>query len=235
MTPRVQVDSLRSDATVLDLVEAARRSGHSRFPVHDGDLDDVRGMVHVKQTFALPVESRARTRVSALLRPVPTVPETLPADALLDRLRDSGLQTALVVDEYGGTAGLVTLEDLVEEIVGDVRDEHDRGETPPVRSLGKDSWLVSGLLRADEVLEATGFRMPEGEYETVAGMLVARIGKIPEVGDEARIDGWRVTVMRMDRHRAAELRLFRVSDPDPLLDDADPADPRHTLELGDSR
>jgi CBS domain containing-hemolysin-like protein len=213
MTPRVKVESLRTDATVLDLVDASRRTGYSRFPVHDGDLDDARGVVHVKQAFALPVAQRSRTRVSALLRPVPTVPETLPADALLDRLRDSGLQTALVVDEYGGIAGLVTLEDLIEEIVGDVRDEHDRREAPPVRSLGRDSWLVSGLLRADEVHEATGFQMPEGEYETVAGMLVARLGQIPRVGDEARVDGWRVTVMRMDRHRAAELRLFRMPGP----------------------
>jgi hypothetical protein len=117
----------------------------------------------------------------------------------------------MVVDEYGGTAGLVTLEDLIEEIVGDVRDEHDRREPAPVRSLGRNSWVVSGLLRADEVAEATGFRMPEGEYETVAGMVIARLGRIPEVSDEVRIDGWRITVMAMDRHRVAELRLARVT------------------------
>jgi len=111
------------------------------------------------------------------------------------------------VDEYGGTAGMVTLEDVVEEIVGDVRDEHDRRETPPVRSLGKGSWLVSGLLRDDEVAEATGFRMPEGDYETLAGLVLSRLGRIPDVGDEIRVDGWRVTVMRMDRHRVAELRV----------------------------
>jgi CBS domain containing-hemolysin-like protein len=142
--------------------------------------------------------------------PVPIVPDTLPADALLERLRESGLQIAMVVDEYGGTAGVVTMEDLVEEIVGDVRDEHDRGEAPPVRPLGRNSWLVSGLLRDDEVAEATGFRMPEGEYETLAGLVLARLGRIPEVSDEVRIDGWRITVMKMDRHRIAELRLSRV-------------------------
>ncbi|HEX3784910.1 MAG TPA: hemolysin family protein [Pseudonocardiaceae bacterium] len=215
MTPRVQVESLRSDATVLDLVDASRQTGFSRFPVHDGDLDDVRGMVHVKQTFGVPVQERANTKVSSLLRPVPTVPETLPADALLDRVRDSGLQVAIVVDEYGGTAGLVTLEDLIEEIVGDVRDEHDRRETAPVRSLGPNNWMVSGLLRDDEVAEATGFRMPEGEYETLAGMVVARLGRIPEVGDEVRVDGWRITVLSMDRHRVAELRLGRPGHGDP--------------------
>jgi CBS domain containing-hemolysin-like protein len=167
-------------------------------------------MVHVKQAFSVPVDQRATTPVSALTRPVQTVPETLEGDALLDRLRASGLQTALVVDEYGGTAGLVTLEDVVEEIVGDVRDEHDRGEAAPVRPLGKDSWMVSGLLRDDEVAEATGFRMPDGDYETLAGLVMARLGRIPEVGDEIRIDGWRVTVMRMDRHRTAELRVAKA-------------------------
>jgi CBS domain containing-hemolysin-like protein len=211
MTPRVRVEALRADATVTDLVLKARETGFSRFPVHDGSLDDVRGMVHVKQAFAVPSALRGSTPLSAVTRPVYSVPETLEGDALLDRLRASGLQAALVVDEYGGTAGLVTLEDVVEEIVGDVRDEHDRGETPPVRSLGKGSWLVSGLLRDDEVAEATGFHMPEGDYETLAGLVLARLGRIPDVGDEIRVDGWRVTVMRMDRHRVAELRVVAAS------------------------
>ncbi|SDG45007.1 Hemolysin, contains CBS domains [Lentzea fradiae] len=207
MTPRVRVEALRADATVADLVLKARETGFSRFPVHDGSLDDVRGIVHVKQAFAVPSALRGSTPLSALTRPVYSVPETLEGDALLDRLRASGLQTALVVDEYGGTAGMVTLEDVVEEIVGDVRDEHDRREAPPVRSLGKGSWLVSGLLRDDEVAEATGFRMPEGDYETLAGLVLARLGRIPDVGDEIRVDDWRVTVTRMDRHRVAELRV----------------------------
>ncbi|HEY0452598.1 hemolysin family protein [Actinophytocola sp.] len=210
MTPRVQVESLPTDATVPDLVELTRRTGFSRFPVHEGDLDDVRGVVHVKQTFNVPAARRATTRVSELMRPAQTVPESLDGDALLDRLRSSGLQMALVVDEYGGTAGMVTLEDLVEEIVGDVRDEHDRGEINPVRPLGRDSWMVSGLLRDDELAEATGFRMPEGDYETLAGLVLSRLGRIPEVNDEVRVDGWRITVMRMDRHRVAELRVARI-------------------------
>ena len=210
MTPRVRVEALRTDATVLDLIAASRRTGFSRFPVHEGDLDDVRGVVHVKQVFGVPAGQRSTTRVAALARSVPTVPETLPADALLERLRGSGLQVAIVVDEYGGTAGLVTTEDLIEEIVGDVRDEHDRAEGMPVRPLGRSGWLVSGLLRDDEVAEATGFRMPDGEYETLAGLVLARLGRIPDVGDEVRVDGWRITVMLMDKHRIADLRLSRV-------------------------
>jgi CBS domain containing-hemolysin-like protein len=212
MTPRVQVESLPTDATVLDLMELTRRTGFSRFPVHEGDLDDVRGVVHVKQAFSVPVDKRATTKLHELAQPVQTVPESLDGDTLLDRLRGPGLQLAVVVDEYGGTAGLVTLEDLVEEIVGDVRDEHDRGEINPVRPLGRDSWMVSGLLRDDELADATGFRMPSGDYETLAGLVLARLGRIPEVNDEVRIDGWRITVMAMDRHRVAELRVARVSE-----------------------
>lgn len=210
MTPRVQVAALRADANVMDLIELARSTGFSRFPVHGGDLDDVRGVVHVKQAFGVPVAQRTTTRMSGLVRPAQTVPETLAGDVLLERLRGSGLQVALVVDEYGGTAGLVTLEDVVEEIVGDVRDEHDRSEVNPVRSLGRNSWMASGLLRADEVAEATGFRMPEGDHETLAGLVLSRLGRIPVVGDEVRIDGWRITVMRMDRRRVAELRVART-------------------------
>jgi CBS domain containing-hemolysin-like protein len=210
MTPRMQVESLPRDATVVELIELTRRTGFSRFPVHEGDLDDVRGVVHVKQAFSVPAARRATAPVSELMLAAQIVPESLDGDTLLDRLRSSGLQLAIVVDEYGGTAGLVTLEDLVEEIVGDVRDEHDRAEVNPVRPLGRDSWMVSGLLRDDELADATGFRMPEGDYETLAGLVLTRLGRIPEVNDEVRVDGWRITVMRMDRHRVAELRVAKV-------------------------
>ncbi|RSM91765.1 HlyC/CorC family transporter [Kibdelosporangium aridum] len=212
MTPRVRVAALRCDATVPDLIELARATGFSRFPVHKGDLDEVVGVVHVKQVFGVPQDQRATTEMAKLASAVPTVPESLDGDTLLDRLRGSGLQLAIVVDEYGGTAGIVTLEDLIEEIVGDVRDEHDRGEVSPVRPLGRDSWMVSGLLRDDELAEATGFRMPQGEYETLAGLVLSRLGRIPEVNDEVIVDGWRITVMRMDRHRVAELRVTRMAD-----------------------
>jgi CBS domain containing-hemolysin-like protein len=213
MTPRVRVESLAAEATVLDLLAIARRTGFSRFPVHGGDLDDVHGVVHVKQAFGVPGDGRATTQVSSLVRPVPTVPETLDGDSLLNRLRGSGLQLALVVDEYGGTAGIVTLEDVVEEIIGDVRDEHDRRETSAIRPFDRDSWIISGLLRADELHEATSFDMPEGDYETVAGLVLARLGRIPEVGDQVEHDGWLLTVTRMDRHRIAELRLTRLPHP----------------------
>ncbi|WP_328610121.1 hemolysin family protein [Amycolatopsis sp. NBC_00345] len=213
MTPRVQVESLTVDDTVDDLIELSRRTGFSRFPVYTEDLDDVQGAVHVKQAFAITAEERATMRIGSAMRPVPTVPESLSGDALLNRLRDSRYQLAIVVDEYGGTAGLVTLEDVVEEIIGDVRDEHDDREAPASQQLGTDSWLVSGQLRADEVTDVTGFRMPDGDYETIAGLVLERLGRIPAEGDAAEVDGWRLTVTSMDRHRIAEIQVRPVDQP----------------------
>ncbi|NKQ52607.1 HlyC/CorC family transporter [Amycolatopsis sp. K13G38] len=210
MTPRVQIESLTVDDTINDLIELSRRTGLSRFPVSREDLDDVQGAVHVKQAFVVPSGERANVKVGSVMRPVPTVPESLPGDALLSRLRDSRFQIAMVVDEYGGTAGLVTLEDVVEEIIGDVRDEHDEGEAPASRRLDTDTWMVSGQLRADEISELTGFRMPEGDYETIAGLILERLGRIPGPGDRVDVDGWQLTVVTMDRHRIAELSVRRL-------------------------
>ncbi len=211
MTARMQMEALRADEPVLALVDAARRSGFSRFPIYGSDLDDVRGVVHVKQAFAVQAGNRATVRVGTLASQVPTVPSSLDGDALLDALRGQGLQVAIVVDEYGGTAGIVTLEDLVEEIVGDVRDEHDRLEVSQVQPLDEQSWIISGLLRADEVADAVGFVMPAGGYETVAGLVLERLGRIPDAGDEIELDGWRLTVTRMDRRRIADLRLTQTT------------------------
>ncbi|GAA4534386.1 hemolysin family protein [Amycolatopsis samaneae] len=215
MTPRVQAESLTVDDTITDLIEISRRTGFSRFPVYTEDLDDVQGAVHVKQAFTVPAAERGTVRIGAVMQDVPTVPESLSGDALLTKLRDSRFQLAIVVDEYGGTAGLVTLEDVVEEIIGDVRDEHDEREAPAAQRLGTDSWMVSGQLRADEVTDVTGFRMPDGDYETIAGLILERLGRIPAPGDTVEVDGWRLTVTTMDRHRIAEVEVCPAEDTAP--------------------
>jgi CBS domain containing-hemolysin-like protein len=208
MTPRVRVVSLDIDDTVADLLDAAIRTGHSRFPVVEGDLDDVRGVVHVKQAFAEPRARRGSALVRNLMRTPTTVPDSLDGDELLDRLRGAGFQVAVVVDEYGGTAGIVTFEDLVEEIVGDVRDEHDRGEAAPFRDAGPDTWIVSGTLRPDELAELVGWSFPDSEiYETLAGFLLAELGRIPSVGDQVTHDDRTLVVTRMDRRRIADVRI----------------------------
>lgn len=186
MTPRSKIVALQTDDTIADLVAAAAASGFSRFPVVEGDLDATVGIVHVKQVFEVPPGDRAHTLLTTVAEPVAVVPSTLDGDAVMAQVRASALQTAMVVDEYGGTAGMVTLEDLIEEIVGDVRDEHDDA-TPDVVAAG-NGWRVSGLLRIDEVASATGYRAPDGPYETIGGLVLRELGHIPGGRRNGRAD-----------------------------------------------
>jgi CBS domain containing-hemolysin-like protein len=220
MTPRSKIVALQTDDTVTDLVAAATESGFSRFPIVDGDLDETVGIVHVKQVFAIPAADRAHTLLTSVAQPVPVVPSTLDGDAVMAEIRANNLQTVMVVDEYGGTAGMVTVEDLIEEIVGDVRDEHDDA-TPDVVVAGS-GWRVSGLLRIDEVAIATGYRAPEGPYETIGGLVLRELGHLPVAGEAVELpvldaDGlldtsgrWQATVVRMDGRRIDMLELTEL-------------------------
>jgi CBS domain containing-hemolysin-like protein len=223
MTPRSKIEALQPDDTVEDLLAEAMATGYSRFPIVDGDLDETIGIVHVKQIFAIPPAQRAHTKLATLAQPVPVVPSTLDGDAVMAQIRASKLQTALVADEYGGIAGMVTGEDLIEEIVGDVRDEHD-DVSPDVVRTG-DDWLVSGLLRIDEVDTETPFRAHHGEYETIGGLVLQELGHIPVEGESVELTEfdpdspneeqvrWRATVERMDGRRIDLIKLVRL-DPD---------------------
>ncbi|AWT26268.1 MULTISPECIES: hemolysin family protein [Corynebacterium] len=183
MTPRAKVDTLDTDDTAMQLIRVAHDSGHSRFPVVRGDLDETVGVVHVKDALTIPAGQRSTTTVGSLARPVPTVPESLGGDAVLRQVRLAGSQLILVADEYGGTAGIVTIEDVVEEILGEVWDEHDnREEEREVRQVGR-SWELSGLLRCDELGDICGYIAPDGPYETLGGLIMATLGRIPAVGD----------------------------------------------------
>ncbi|MFF4170647.1 hemolysin family protein [Streptomyces sp. NPDC001744] len=210
MTPRVQVTALEAGATVEDVANATRATGLSRFPVYRGSLDAVVGIAHIKDVLAIPVAERPRRRVVELLREPLLVPETLTVDRLLDRL--SGKQTmAVVIDEYGGTAGVVTLEDIVEEVVGEVRDEHDPHETPDLAPAGEDAdgralWSADGATRTDQ-LGTIGLRVPDGPYETLAGVVAHELGRIPAVGDGVELAGWRLDVVDASGRRAARVLL----------------------------
>jgi len=220
MTPRSKIEALKSDDTVADLVDKAMETGYSRFPIVEGDLDETVGIVHVKQVFEVPRADRPHTKLATLVQLVSTVPSTLDGDAVMAQIRANGLQTALVVDEYGGTAGMVTVEDLIEEIVGDVRDEHDDA-TPDVVEM-RNGWQVSGLLRIDEVDTETPFRAPEGEYETIGGLVLGELGHLPlqggsvtlgEFDPDTALDRpvhWLATVERMDGRRIDLITLVRL-------------------------
>lgn len=206
MTPRPSVHALAAGDPADDVVQLARRTGHSRFPVYDESMDDIVGVVHLKAAIGVPREKRGDVPVAALATEPLRVPETVHLDTLVSELRSRGYQMAIVVDEYGGTAGVVTLEDLVEEIVGEVLDEHDRSRAGVVRSAA--SLTFPGDLRPDEVLDRAGVRVPEGEvYDTVGGFIMAALERIPVVGDTVDLDDGILAVQRMDGRRVDRVQF----------------------------
>jgi CBS domain containing-hemolysin-like protein len=219
MTPRVRMVRLPATASAADVLTLSQREGVSRFPVIGVDVDDVVGVAHVKQAFALePVDQQHRS-VSNLMVPPLRVPESMGIDTLLGLLRRGWFQLAIVLDEHGGTAGLVTLEDLVEELVGDLRAEHDRTRADVVRDGG--SILLDASLRPDELMERTGIRVPDDrEYETVGGFVVDQLDRLPEVGDEVAVDEGRLRLELVDGAAVHRLR-YTPNLPNPVPVDAD--------------
>ena len=228
MTPRPRVRFVNAEDPVTTVLELTTRTGHARFPVIGESVDDVLGMVHFKHVVAVPYEERSGTAVAQVVRELPAVPATMELDPLLRVLRQSGPQMAVVVDEYGGTDGIVTLEDLVEEIVGEIQDEQDR-PVGRMRKLPDGAWSLSGLLRPDEIEQLTGLGIPEGEEsDTLGGLVVERLGRMPEVGDAVELtatdhadvdeDGVprqakvRLEVSRLDGRRVDGLVLRRLDD-----------------------
>ncbi|MFD4523802.1 hemolysin family protein [Streptomyces sp. NPDC058470] len=210
MTPRVDVRALEARATAADAANLTHATGLSRFPVYADSLDEVIGTVHIRDVLALEPAERAVTPVTALATAALLVPDSLPADRLLERLRESRTM-AVVIDEYGGTAGVATVEDIVEEVVGEVRDEHDPIEAPDLLPAtatedGRAVWEADGSVRIDE-LTGMGLTAPEGPYETVAGLIATRLARIPAEGDTVDLDGWRLTVLDVEHHRADRVRI----------------------------
>lgn len=209
LVPRRSVQTVAIDDVVSTLAEKAVATGHSRFPVVGADLDDVRGVVHVKDVYGVPYEERGTHPVERLMVPAFVVPETRDLADLLADLRRVGSHLAIVVDEHGGTAGIITLEDVLEEIVGEIDDEHDRPTPELTRVQRAGEWLLDGTLHRDEVFDACGFSVPDGDYETLAGFVLDRLGRIPEAGEGFEHDGWDLEVVELDGHRVAAVRLRR--------------------------
>ena len=207
LTPRTAIVALSVHDHGADLRERSVETGFSRFVLYDADLDDVVGMVHVKALFDIAPDRRDTVPLAELRSDVLVVPESRQLDSLLLEMRASRVYLAVVLDEYGGTSGLITLEDLLEEIVGEIDDEHDRAaRRAPVWSWGGTS-VLAGRLSLDEVYDCTKLRLPDGDYETLAGFVLDRLGHIPEVGDGFTYEDWSIDVLEMDRHRVASVRL----------------------------
>ncbi|MEU4196087.1 hemolysin family protein [Kribbella sp. NPDC026611] len=208
MLPRTEVDFIDAEMPAYKAVKFAAERPHSRYPVMNGSADHIAGFVHVRDLFDPAVASRA-VRVGDLAREVLMLPDTAKLLPTLTEMRRRSTHLAIVLDEYGGTAGIVTLEDLVEELIGDIKDEYDE-EAAETTRLGSGDIEVDGLLNLDDFADETTIELPDGPYETVGGFLAARLGKVPTTGDEVRIEGHTLTVTEMDGRRVARARLHRI-------------------------
>lgn len=221
LVPRMSVEALATENTVADLVSRSLATGFSRFPVYGMDIDDIRGVVHVRAAHSIPSQLRSQTSIVDIMDEVPEVPETRELEDVLADMRRIHRHLMIVVDEYGGTAGIITLEDLLEEIVGEIDDEHDpdsdtahdsENDREQVRDMANPSQIeqlgicrLDGLLHPDEVEDRTGLRIPDGEYETLAGFILDRLGHLPAVGESVTYGGWRFEVAEIDRRRISQV------------------------------
>ncbi len=222
MIPRTEVDFLDASTPVYKAARDALSQPHSRYPVIRGSSDDVIGFVHVRDLLDPDMVGRS-VRLSDMTRDILTLPWTRPILAALTDMRREGIHMAMVADEYGGTAGIVTMEDLVEELVGDIRDEYDVDEAETTRHVSGDL-EVEGLLNLDDFEDETGIELPEGPYETVAGYLMAELGRIPYEGDAVEYDGHRIVVLAVDGRRVSRVRVTAAepASAEPEHTDAEP-------------
>ncbi len=205
LVPRTEVQFLDAATPVSKAARLAVGSPHSRFPVYRESHDEVVGFVHVRDLFD-PALAERSLPISDFMRPVKFLPASKSVLSVLSEMRNEGHHLAIVIDEYGGTAGIVTLEDLVEELIGDIRDEYDV-EDAQARRLHGGAVEVDGLLNMDGFVAETGIELPEGPYETVAGCFIAALGRIPEVGEAVEAAGHRLTVIGMDGRRISRIRV----------------------------
>ena len=208
LVPRTEVEFLAADTPIADAVQTVVAAPHSRFPVYQGSYDNVTGFVHARDLLG-PRRADKPGRpalIGDVSRPVKQLPTSKRVLSALSEMRRDRAHLAIVVDEYGGTAGIVTLEDLVEELIGDIWDEYDT-ESGQARQLPRGELEVDGLLNLDEFAEQTGIELPEGPYETVAGYMVASLGQVPAEGDHVEADGHRLTATELDGRRIARIRV----------------------------
>jgi CBS domain containing-hemolysin-like protein len=209
MVPRTEMVAVPVTVTPAQIERLVVDGGHSRFPIYTEDLDHVIGFFHSKDLLKIPNDRRDRRLPRRLIRPLLVVPESRKLHPLLFDMQRERKHFALVIEEHGGTAGIVTLEDLLEELVGEIIDEFDPDEAA-IERLGQDRYLVPGNLRIDEIADSIHVELPEGDYETIAGYLMAELGRIPKRLDRVTHDGWTITVRSMYRRRVVQVSIERL-------------------------
>ena len=210
MVPRTEIVAVPDDATFSELLATARAHRFSRFPVYQEDLDHIIGIVHVKDLVGVDKENRTRAR--EVMRKVPVMPETMRLDQALAEFRRQRVQLAIVLDEFGGTAGLVTLEDVIEQLVGEVQDEFDR-EAPALKEETPGTFVVDGLTSLDALRERLGVELADEPYDTVGGLVFGRLGRLAAIGDTIEIEGYRFQVTAVDGRRVSQVRVMRARPP----------------------
>lgn len=206
LTPRVDVDFINYESNLSDFIVYAANNPHSKFPVVEDDLDSVVGVVDIAAVFSVPYSQRGMSLVKEIMKPVVEVPETRDLIDILEDFKHHNSQMLIVVDEYGGVAGILTLEDVLEEIVGDIDDEYDDSVSLTMGVI-PGTYFLAGTLHPDEVFEYSGFEIPEGDYETIAGFVLSELGKIPNIGDHFFYNDWRIEVRDVDKLRIASIQL----------------------------
>jgi CBS domain containing-hemolysin-like protein len=197
---------------VTEIEELMQTTGHSRIPIHGGDLDDVLGFLHVKDLMVVDDDDRSRPIDRALIREILFVPESAHIRSVLDEMRQTRIHFAMVIDEHGSTAGIITMEDIAEELVGEIRDEHDRRERRPTKT--QDGRILAPALVRPDQLSEFGVHLPEGEYETIGGLIMDRLGRLPVTGDVVEEQGWRLRVTSTDGRRVREVELSPTPEDD---------------------
>lgn len=210
MVPRIDITGLDVDSNVQQAIDIFNQSGHSRVPVYEETIDEIIGLLYAKDLLRTDLTEKEKTDIRPFLRKAYFIPESKNVDELLREMQAQGVHMAIVVDEYGGTAGLVTLEDIVEEIVGEIRDEYDQGEELEYEQVSDEEVIFSGRIDLDDVYDILGVDLTEDMADTLGGYIYGQIGRVPIGGEQIKVDGWLLTVSQVSGRRIRQVLAKRV-------------------------
>lgn len=211
MVPRIDILAFEADTPIDQALDALKQFGHSRVPVYKDTVDNVQGLLYAKDLLGIWREGKQNVSLIEHLRPAYFVPEAKKVDELLAELQAERVHMAIVVDEYGGVAGIVTLEDIVEEIVGEIRDEYDQAEEMLYQAINEDEYLFQGRIDLDDFNDIMGTSLPNSEADTLSGLIYSRIGRVPTNGDKFQIEGLQLTVEKVSGQRIRKVRAQKLS------------------------
>jgi CBS domain containing-hemolysin-like protein len=222
MIPRMDVFALEVETPLPDVIKSVYHSGHSRIPVYQDAIDNILGLLYVKDLLKVNLEEGSPHSIRDLLRPASFVPEAKKVDELLREMQSQSVHMVIVVDEYGGMAGIVTLEDIVEEIVGEIRDEYDQSEELPFQQIGPDEYIFPGRIDLDDFNDLVGTHLTKEVADTLGGYIYGKIGRVPIEGESINVEGWQISVEQVAGRRIRQVRVKLERIPDREENTIDP-------------